>query len=135
MKVTGSPTKRNSENAISPTVSMTRTAWARRRRTNASIFERMVPHVLRRRARRLAAAPWPSRPAVAGHARPVPGVALGSDVAADPGERRRALLRAFSQGISLRRGAGCGDGGGRAAHVERAGLLRARAQFASGGKR
>src|SRR5688572_24073156 len=37
MKVTGSPTKRNSENAISPTVSMTRIAWPRRRRMNASM--------------------------------------------------------------------------------------------------
>src|SRR5688572_20275432 len=95
MKVTGSPTKRNSENAISPTVSMTRTAWTRRRRTNASIFERMVPHVLRWKARRLAAAPRPPRPAMAGHARPLPGVALGSDAAADAGERCHPILRAL----------------------------------------
>src|SRR5215510_13526110 len=38
MMVTGSPTKRNSENAIRPTASMTRTAWASRRRMNAAIL-------------------------------------------------------------------------------------------------
>src|SRR5687767_11923188 len=43
MNATGSPTKRNSENAISPTVSMTRTAWAMRRRMNAAILREWYP--------------------------------------------------------------------------------------------
>ena len=43
MKVTGSPTKRNSANAIKPTVSMTRTACARRRRMNAAILREWYP--------------------------------------------------------------------------------------------
>src|SRR6187549_3179408 len=43
MNATGSPTKRNSENAIRPTVSMTRTAWAMRRRMNASILREWYP--------------------------------------------------------------------------------------------
>src|SRR5688572_6637855 len=38
MKVTGSPTKRNRENAISPTASMTRIACPRRRRMKAVIL-------------------------------------------------------------------------------------------------
>src|SRR5689334_8102812 len=38
MNCTGSPTKRNSENAIRPTASMTTTAWTIRRRTKASIL-------------------------------------------------------------------------------------------------
>src|SRR6266446_2213385 len=37
MNTTGSPTKRNSENAISPTASITSTACARRRRRKASM--------------------------------------------------------------------------------------------------
>src|SRR5712691_8925985 len=37
MNSTGSPTKRNSAKAISPTTSITTTAWARRRRMNASM--------------------------------------------------------------------------------------------------
>src|SRR6202008_2877011 len=43
MKVTGSPTKRNSENAMRPTVSMTSTAWAIRRRMNAAILREWYP--------------------------------------------------------------------------------------------
>src|SRR5687768_14950647 len=43
MNATGSPTKRNSENAINPTVSMTRTAWAMRRRMNAAILREWYP--------------------------------------------------------------------------------------------
>src|SRR6185436_5242994 len=49
MKTTGSPTKRNSEKAISPTVSITIRAWPSLLRTNASIdsgfLARMLPMV------------------------------------------------------------------------------------------
>src|ERR1051325_11171044 len=49
MKTTGPPTKRNSENAISPTVSITIRAWPSLLRTNASIdsgfLARMLPMV------------------------------------------------------------------------------------------
>src|SRR5688572_19173979 len=37
MKITGSPTKRNSAKAMRPTVSMTRIAWPSRRRMNAAM--------------------------------------------------------------------------------------------------
>src|SRR5262245_23497372 len=133
MKATGSPTKRNSENAISPTVSMTRTAWAMRRRMNASMFERMVPHVLRRKARRLAAAPRAPRPAVAGHARPVPHLAFGGHAAADAGRRGDPVLREVPAALSQRIGARAGFGRRSAAALERAWLLRAGAQPAPGG--
>src|SRR5688572_2049887 len=43
MLVTGSPTKRHGENAISPTASMTRTAWAGRRRMTATILREWYP--------------------------------------------------------------------------------------------
>ena len=52
---------------------------------------------------RLAAPARPPRPAVAGHARPLPHLALGSDAAADPGRRRHPLLRAISARIPDRR--------------------------------
>src|SRR5688572_28734535 len=93
MKITGSPTKRNRENAIRPTASMTRTAWAMRRRMKASISSRFYVRIaiqsalagLRSQANRLAARARAPRPAVAGHDGPVSHLALGSDAAADAG--------------------------------------------------
>src|SRR5947208_4500176 len=128
MKVTGSPTKRNSENAIRPTVSITRTACPSRRRTNASMRPLESGCVeIRKRPDRLARQARPARPAVAGHDGPLSHLALRGDAAADPGERRDPLLRALPAPLSRRRGAGRGFGGRGAAIVERAGLLRARA--------
>src|SRR6185503_18693486 len=133
MKVTGSPTKRNSENAIRPTVSMTSSACARRRRMKAAMSARMVPHGFRAKADRLAAPPRPARAALAGHARPVSHLALGSDAAADAGGDRGALLRALSREVPRRARARARERGRGAQALERLGLLRARPQPAQGG--
>src|SRR6185503_9089053 len=127
MKVTGSPTKRNSENAIRPTMSMTRTAWPSRLRTNASMRPlESVCVEIRKHPGRLAEAAWPARLALAGHARPLPHLAVGGDAAADPGERGHSLLRALPAPFCLRRGARPCFGRRGAAAMERAWLLRSR---------
>src|SRR4051812_33092375 len=129
MKTTGSPTKRNSENAISPTASITIRAWPSLLRTNASIDSGSCENVtngLRREADRLAAPPRPPEPPVAGHARSVPHLALGSDAAADPGGRGHSVLRALPAALPHRGGARRGVGRRGAAALERPRLLRSR---------
>src|SRR3954471_15757065 len=126
MNVTGSPTKRNSANAISPTAIITITACPSRLRMNASIGLGSCENGtngFRAEADRLAAPPWPPRPAVAGHARPLPHLALRGDAAADPGERRHPLLRALPAPLPHRGSTRCRDAGRGAAALERAGLL------------
>src|SRR4051812_9651430 len=111
---------------------MTSTAWPRRRRTNASMAPLESGCVrVRNPPDRLAEAPWPQRHAVAGRARPVPGVALGGDAAADPGLRCPAVLRAVPGALSHRSDIGASRRRRRPAALERTGLLRARAQPAS----
>ena len=80
--------------------------------------------------RRVAEDPRPPRPAVAGHARSLPHLAVGDHAAADAGRGGHSLLRAFPRALSGHR-----EPGGRhrrrgARAVERPGLLRARAQSA-----
>ena len=101
-----------------------------------SHFERMVPRCLSR-AMLIGwqRQPRPPRPAVAGHARPLPHLALGGDAAADAGERGDSLLRALPGQLSDGGGARRGVGGRGPAAVERAGLLRARPQPAQGCRR
>src|SRR5262245_22975302 len=100
MKITGSPTKRKRENAIRPTVSMTSTAWPSRRRMNASIGQLESGCVeIRKRPDSMAEDVRPARPAVAGHERPLPHLALGGDAPADPARGRHSLLRAFSAAL------------------------------------
>ena len=92
----------------------------------------MLPHGLRAEAHRLAAPPRPPRAAVAGHARPVPDLALGGHAAADPGRGGNPLLRALPGPLSRRAGARRGAPGRSAASMERAGLLREGPQSARG---
>src|SRR3954463_16698618 len=129
MKVTGSPTKRNSANAISPTASITTIDWPSRLRTNASIGLASCENVtngFRAEADRLAAPPRASRPPVAGHVRPLPHLALRGDAAADPGERRHPLLRALPASLPHDRGARVRLRRPGAPALERPGLLRPR---------
>ena len=81
------------------------------------------------RARRaLAAPPRPPRPALAGHARPLPRLAVRGHAAADAGRHRARLLPALPGALSQRAGAGRRAARRRAGAVERAGLLQPRAQ-------
>ena len=80
-----------------------------------------------RQRHRLAAPARPTQPAVAGHARPLPHLAVGGDAAADAGERGDSLLRAFPGQLPDGEGARRGVGGRGPAAMERTGLLRARA--------
>src|SRR5438045_1223778 len=103
MKITGSPTKRKSANAIKPTASITRIAWPSRRRMKAAIGSaRMVTDAFCTKADPLAEAPWPPRPAVAGHHGPLSHLAVGSDAAADAGLDRHPVLPSLPREISDR---------------------------------
>src|SRR5439155_4745986 len=73
---------------------------------------------------RLAAPPWPARPALAGHARSVPHLAVGGDAAADPGRCRHPLLRALLAPLPDRGGARIRLGRRGSTTVGRARLLR-----------
>src|SRR5258707_5921771 len=135
MNVTGSPTKRNSENAINPTASITIRAWPSRLGTNASISLGSCENVtngLRREADRLAEAARPPEPPVAGHARPLPRLALRGHAAADPGERRHSLLRALPAPLPHDRGARFRLRRRSAPALERPGLLRPRQEPSCG---
>ena len=73
----------------------------------------------------LASRARPPRPALAGHARPVPRLAVGDHAAADAGRDGDALLPALPRPLSRRRRAGRGAARRRDGAVERARLLRA----------
>src|SRR5712664_2085000 len=122
---------------MSPTASITRTACPTRRRMKANmakLLERMLPHgpcvLVRRKAGRLAAPARAQGPALAGDARPIPHLALRGDAAADAGRGGDPLLQAFPRALSGHPGAGPRIGRGGARALERARLLRARAEFA-----
>src|SRR5256885_10791281 len=84
----------------------------------------MLPHAFCTETYRLAAPPRAPRPAVAGHARPVPHLAIGGDAAADAGFGGGSLLRALPAPLSRCGGPCRGERGGNARAVERPGLLR-----------
>src|SRR5689334_18301912 len=113
MKTTGSPTKRNSENAISPTASITIRAWPSRLRINASIDIGSCENVtngLRREAYRVAEAARAAGVSLAAHSRALQRLALGGDAAAAPGQRSHSLLRALPARLPHHRGARGGLG-------------------------
>src|SRR5712664_1066776 len=131
MKVTGSPTKRNSEKAINPTASITNTACPRRRRMNASIApleSRCVE--IRKQPHPVAAPQRAPRPSLAGQPRSLSHLAFGGDAPADAGRRGHPVLRAVPAAVSHHEVTRGGGGGRGLALMERAGLLRARTQSA-----
>ena len=75
----------------------------------------------------------PPRPAVAGHARPVPDLAVRDHAAADAGRDGAPVLRALPRRVSRRARARRGAARPRARALERARLLPPRASSARGG--
>src|SRR4051812_15713202 len=135
MKTTGSPTKRNREKAIRPTTSITAMACPSRLRTNASIKSLESGCVeIRKRPGEMAEAARPPRPPVAGHARPLPHLALGGDAPADPGERRHSVLQALPAPLPHDRGARWRLRRRGAPALERSRLLRSRQKPACRGE-
>src|SRR3954470_14500010 len=84
----------------------------------------MVTHGICATADRLASPPWPARPALAGHARPVSHLALRGDAAADAGRDRHPVLPALRQALSRCARAHARERRRCARAVERARLLR-----------
>src|SRR3989449_654580 len=86
----------------------------------------------RKPSHRLAAPSRAQRASLAGHAGPIPHLALGSDAAADAGGGGHSLLPALRVPLSRRAGARSRGRGRGAAALERPRLLCPRAQPASG---
>src|SRR5205809_978844 len=86
----------------------------------------------RKPSRRLAAPSRAQRASLAGHAGPIPHLALGSDAAANAGGSGHSLLPALRVPLSRRAGARSRGRGRGAAALERPRLLCPRAQPASG---